>query len=315
MTTPKSSSNGNSWRTPWPGVGPTTEPLAASAVMKAMSGTWVGEQGETYTLLFPDINRWNCVCCEAQGLAMADLSFDEELGLVWWGKQKVYFVMAAEVVVNNHCARWYTQTPGGDTWTQKPSFVWTRQEPTASSNSPASSIDLIDLAQSECLPPPSIESIAEAASRATHEVMRQLLDQGGQGKIWLPHWNEQYRDLLGPCRDFLAAQPGKFIVNSSKGSRKYTVAVVDQSASLELDVTRKCLAKVAVREVMKQVEGVGVVSMPDWKDTFSAHLGTLRSFLESRPEFVVIPRRGGKFHVAPVNGACSSHAMLGNMPA
>mmetsp|Transcript_1600 Transcript_1600/g.3161 ORF Transcript_1600/g.3161 Transcript_1600/m.3161 type:complete len:392 (-) Transcript_1600:445-1620(-) len=308
MTTPKrgsgesgsgSTSSIYPQRTPWrQHESLTSEPLPASAVMKAMSGTWLGEQGETYTLLFPETLRWSCVCFDTQGVAMVELSFDKELGLVWWGTGKAFFMKGAQVVVNDHRVEWYA----AETGTRKPSFVWTREE----AKSPAR----------EARPARPLDAcVAEAAERATREIISQLLGQGGDGRLSLPHWSKEYRGLLGPLRDFLAAQPGKFIVNSSMGSRKYTVAVVDQSANFELDVTRKCLAKLAVREVMQQVEGVGVVSMPDWKDTFSAHLGTLRSFLESRPEFVVIPRRGGKFHVAPVNGACSSHAMLGNMPA
>jgi hypothetical protein len=59
---------------------------------------------------------------------------------------------------------------------------------------------------------------------------------------------------------------------------------------------------------MKQVTergSLGVVNLPDWKDTFSPLLGSLRPFLEGRPEFVVMPKRGGKFSVA-LSGACPS---------
>ena len=69
-------------------------------------------------------------------------------------------------------------------------------------------------------------------------------------------------------------------------------------------------------EVMKQVTergSVGVVSIPDWKVTFLPHLGALRAFLESRPEFVVIPKRGGKFNVAPA-GAFPDHGVHGHVP-
>ena len=200
--------------------------------MKAMSGTWLGEQGETYTLLFPETLRWNCVCFDTQGVAMVELSFDKELGLVWWGTGKAFFMKGAQVVVNDRRAEWYAAEKG----TQKPSFVWTREEakPPAHEARPAR---------------PADACVAEAAERATREIISQLLEQGGDGRLSLPQWNKEYRGLLGPLRDFLAAQPDKFIMTTLKGSRKYTVAVVESSANAELDATRRCLAKLAAREV------------------------------------------------------------------
>jgi hypothetical protein len=269
--------------------------------MKAISGTWLGEQGVTFALLFPDVIRWSCVCFHAHGdrpgqarpgqakagqAAMIELSFDEELGYVWWGKNKAFFVKGAEVVDNRHWARWYARHAPEDelTGTQKPSFVWSRQE----ADSPEHQ------ARQAC--------VAEAAEKVTKEIMRQLIEQGGEGRVVLPNWNEEYRGLLGPLREFLEAQPDRLVVSAltTDCSRKYTVAVVEPSASAELDATRRCLAKFAVREVTKQLTepgNVGVVSLPDWKETFSPHLGTLRSFLGSRPEFVIIPGRGSKFRV------------------
>jgi len=148
---------------------------------------------------------------------------------------------------------------------------------------------------------PSDAAVAEAATRATAEIMQQLVEQGGHGKIWFPQWNQKYRDLLGSLFDFLAAQPDKFTIRAQKDSRRFTVTVADPVAQTVLSATRKCLEKLAVRAVMKQVTAkgeFGVVDMPDWKDTYAAHLGTLRSFLEGRPEFVVIPKRGNNFSLA-----------------
>jgi len=296
--------------------------------MKAMSGQWRGDQGEIYTLLFPHANRWTCICCDSAGVAMVDLLFDEEFGFVWWGKDKAYFVMGAEIVVSNHWARWYAAE---DTWARKPRFAWTRLDPSqpkslsvTSQASPglpmgqglpmnqvshfnafsmpmAESLALQCAEQAALHAGPSDAAVAEAAARANGEITQQLVEQGGHGKIWLPQWNQEYRDLLGPLFDFLAAQPDRFAVRAPKDSRRFTVAVADPVAHGELGATRKCLARLAVQEVMKQVTAkgdFGVVSMPDWKETYATHLGTLRSFLEGRPEFVVARKRGSKFALA-----------------
>jgi len=311
----------------------TSEPVPASAVMKAMSGQWRGDQGEIYTLLFPHANRWTCICCDSAGVAMVDLLFDEEFGFVWWGKDKAYFVMGAEIVVSNHWARWYAAE---DTWARKPRFAWTRLDPSQPKSLSVTSQASPGLPMGQGLPMnqvsrfnlnefsmptaetlalqngevleqvcphagPSDAAVAEAATRATAEIMQQLVEQGGHGKIWFPQWNQKYRDLLGSLFDFLAAQPDKFTIRAQKDSRRFTVTVADPVAQTVLSATRKCLEKLAVRAVMKQVTAkgeFGVVDMPDWKDTYAAHLGTLRSFLEGRPEFVVIPKRGNKFSLA-----------------
>lgn len=265
--------------------------------MEAMIGTWLGEQGETFTLLFPETLQWSCVCFDKlTGVTVVQLTFDEELGHLWWGKGMAFFAKGAEVVANGRRAsvRWYAAEAG----TQTPRFVWTRLE---EADTPPPHTPPPRQARNSRL---GEASVAEAAERVTSEIIAQLLEQGGEGRIRLPHWKEQYHVLLGPLRDFLAARPDKFIVTTLKGSRDYTVAVVEPSATAKLDETRRCLAQIAVREILQQVTengSVGQVCVTDWKERFSAHLGPLRSFLDGRPEFVVIPKflkRRGKFNVA-----------------
>lgn len=269
------------------------EPVATSAVMQALSGIWVGQRGETYILDFISSNVWNCVRYDAAGTKEFQISYEEAEGLAWWGSEKGYFLDATQLVSANSQVMWYA---AGDKTRRKPRFVWSQQG-SASQATPTWIEQAQDVEADQ-----ADGSSPLLAACAIREVTEQLLEQGGHGRVWLPHWNEHYRVHLGPLRDFLDALPDKFTVTAGQGARKYAVAIAGAAANAELSALTQSLTAQAVQAIEEQVmapDSEGFVVIPDWKQRFSAHLGSIRSFLESQPDkFAIMPRRNGKFTVA-----------------
>jgi len=127
---------------------------------------------------------------------------------------------------------------------------------------------------------------------------------------------------LGSLREFLESRPDKFTVMPGEG-RKYTVALAGKRA-LEAQYDGPPAKKTktetnqatsgwdplvgsAIREIKEQLsqpDNDGYVYVNDWGQRFQASLGTLREFLESRPDkFVVTPGAGKRYTVALVDKA------------
>jgi len=162
---------------------------------------------------------------------------------------------------------------------------------------------------------------------AIQEITQMLQQQGGGGKVWVAHWGKRFEESCGPLRDFLDSQSDKFNVIPGDG-RKFEVELIQQgkrkrpaskiNGASMVGPTPKKKAKSngkgdgsspksngnpligeAIRTVKEQLSGGGNrVWVPGWGQRFQAELGSLRDFLESRPDkFTVIPGDGSRFSV------------------
>jgi len=172
---------------------------------------------------------------------------------------------------------------------------------------------------------------------AITEIKDQLRQQGGEGKVMISDWNEAYGIELGPLKLFLLSRPDKFVVFQGQG-KAFTVGLVSRDqvqqtpqkgahkgrntgkgppAKLALPAGKGPPAKLAlpaapednydpliaeaVRELKDQLRlqgGTGKVWIDDWRKNFG-ELGSLRQFLEARPDkFIVNPGRGKDFDVS-----------------
>jgi len=162
---------------------------------------------------------------------------------------------------------------------------------------------------------------------AITEIKDQLRQQGGEGKVMISDWNEVYGIELGPLKLFLLSRPDKFVVFQGQG-KSFTVGLVspDQGQQTSQKGAHKGrntgkgppaklalpapaapvdnydpLIAEAVRELKDQLRlqgGTGKVWIDDWRKHFG-ELGSLRQFLEARPDkFIVNPGRGKDFDVS-----------------
>jgi len=154
---------------------------------------------------------------------------------------------------------------------------------------------------------------------AITEIKSQLREQGGYGTVWVDLWSERF-SALGTLRQFLESRPDKFDVYPGHG-RGFTVALAGRVPSREYAqkerrrtemVARKgneyraendgydpsvAMAITELKSQLREQNGEGKVFIDDWKDRFK-HLGSMRGFMESRPDkFEVIPGRGRAFTV------------------
>jgi len=121
-----------------------------------------------------------------------------------------------------------------------------------------------------------------ASMRAIREVEELLKNADLDGYIEVPRWKERFEKELGSFQDFLAAHPDRFTILHGKGGSDFRVLR-----------TKEYLSNKAVEELDRQVDSSefdGFVEMPMWEETYAPILGTLREFLESRPDrFNVVP--------------------------
>jgi hypothetical protein len=151
---------------------------------------------------------------------------------------------------------------------------------------------------------------------AIQEITQLLQQQGGSGKVWIQNWGRRFEETCGSMRDFLESQPDKFSVIPGDG-RKFEVTLLKgqrkrpAAGSLVQPTPKKKAKSVgkgtghdpligeAIRTIKEQLSsGTNRVWVPGWGQRFQAQLGSLRDFLESRPDkFTVIPGDGNKFTV------------------
>lgn len=162
------------------------------------------------------------------------------------------------------------------------------------------------------------------ATSAVKEVKEQLQQPGNDGRVWVRDWKSKYEGTLGSLREFLEGR-SEFLVVPGEG-RKFTVELKGQQGGGggwnnssggwgggwgRSSGWKKgggqgqggwdpCVAA-AIREIKDQLTAhgnKGNVWIWKWGERFQEQLGTLREFLESRPDkFTVIPGEGRKFTV------------------
>eukprot|EP00931_Biecheleriopsis_adriatica_P084021 TRINITY_DN5773_c0_g1_i1.p1 TRINITY_DN5773_c0_g1~~TRINITY_DN5773_c0_g1_i1.p1 ORF type:complete len:453 (+),score=95.44 TRINITY_DN5773_c0_g1_i1:57-1415(+) len=152
-------------------------------------------------------------------------------------------------------------------------------------------------------------------------IKEQLREQGGQGKVWIDEWNVLYKNELGSLREFLSSRPDKFRVIPGAGNA-FTVALatgeqVQKNTSKASNSNAKALLALpasggydpVVAECIKEIKqqlfaqgGSGKVWVESWNQRFG-HLGSLRQFIESRPDkFSIHSGKGATFTVALATG-------------
>jgi len=156
-------------------------------------------------------------------------------------------------------------------------------------------------------------------SSAIQEIKAQLNAQGGVGIVRIENWQERYAAELGPLKQFLLSRPDKFNV-VPEGNGKFYVELVDLGGATSSrgrgkgnDVGRgqylvnesRDFVSDAIRIIKQQLKeqgGSGKVRIEDWATTFAPRLGTLREFLESRPDKFTVHRAGRGFVASLVDG-------------
>lgn len=119
------------------------------------------------------------------------------------------------------------------------------------------------------------------ALHAIREIDEQLDHPDFDGQLQIPRWGERYGEELGSLKTFLESWPDRFTV------------IPGEDCSFSVMKTADAMGKRAIAEIEAQLidpEHDGFLRIPHWSDQFAPSLGSLRSFLESRPD---------KFHVTP----------------
>jgi len=151
-------------------------------------------------------------------------------------------------------------------------------------------------------------------AEAINEIKGQLVEQGGAGKVWVDNWKGRFGDSLGELRSFIESRADKFVVIPT-GGKSFMVSLASlmggslakpaqsQKVPAKANATPKAKGSAvqAVKEIQEQLKqqgGNGMVWVDNWKTRFSTLAETPREFIESRPEFELIPGAGNKFTVA-----------------
>mmetsp|Transcript_28053 Transcript_28053/g.80899 ORF Transcript_28053/g.80899 Transcript_28053/m.80899 type:complete len:404 (+) Transcript_28053:121-1332(+) len=93
-------------------------------VETSLEGEWQGEKGETYTIQPQGEATWICMRQDGYRSKRYTVVYDQELGFLWWGLQKTYFLDLADVRDMPDRARWYSASDRVKK--RRPRFAWTR---------------------------------------------------------------------------------------------------------------------------------------------------------------------------------------------
>lgn len=162
-----------------------------------------------------------------------------------------------------------------------------------------------------------------SVAEAIREIRQQLELQGGAGEVWVDNWMARFASL-GTTRAFLESRPDKFTVIPGAG-RKFTVALNNAggkggaqkrspaSSGFPTPVAKKAKTAKAsdddlegqlIAEITAQLmkaNSAGKVWVNGWNGRYGKTFGTLREFLDSRPDtFDVTEGEGTRFTVSLV---------------
>lgn len=286
-------------------------------------GEWVSDEGERCRVRFPKEVAGVCLLGSGTSPKAFSLSCDSRSDAIWWGIHKTYWMSISELCDNQDEIVWYRSGAG---FRAKAAFVWCRQRAARQNGSRSQGQGAeLEVRRGTSASHDSIGEEASAGSwpqaskeAAIKEIEDQLNHPEHDGSVRIPRWNQRFRHSLGTLRQFLESCPERFVVIPGEG-RKYSVAAPTASSdangtgslSSEWNIAasghasqHRCEAS-AVQELERQLSqprSQGFVWVNNWNQRYLRHLGTLRGFLESRPDkFKVIPQSGKSYRVALVD--------------
>mmetsp|Transcript_31704 Transcript_31704/g.67414 ORF Transcript_31704/g.67414 Transcript_31704/m.67414 type:complete len:671 (+) Transcript_31704:109-2121(+) len=184
--------------------------------------------------------------------------------------------------------------------------------------------------EDSCVPgddPVDLEQASQTlALSAAKEVEEQLKAPGNEGHVRISRWHSRYGYTLGSLRRFLESRPAQFTV-SATGDGQFTVAsaisnaemaktVSDAPAGQSYDAGLDGIAARACAEIEAQLcdpSSHGYVWITKWNERYLRHLGSLRDFLENRPDkFTVIPGTGKGYRVEVIRGGAAPSESVGS---
>jgi len=254
---------------------PSPAQVMLTAVKKALAGHWLDDNHGTYRIDFHEETRWTCVLEGADRSLRFPLSYDARRNVIWWGADKTHFIDASAVFERPDEIRWYQS---GDTERHQPEFAWYRFSPAEDMN-----------------------DYEVCKSSAIEEIEEQLLSPGNDGRVRISLWDQRYGRCLGSLKNFLASCPDKFTVIPGDGYRFTVTPVCKATNGSHLG----SIVANAIWEIEDQLyapDSKGYIWINRWNERYLPYLGTLRDFLESRPDkFNVIPGKGKGFQVWPAD--------------
>ncbi|CAE8593743.1 unnamed protein product [Polarella glacialis] len=290
---------------------------------KGLEGTWLGEDGETYTTyLHAGKPMWICIMRDsAGGRESFSLSFDEHENKVWWGSEKTFFLDASELREEpahfpvawepaHFRVAWYS---AADQAKRRPQYFWHRAPSQQQKEQQQQQQPQQQQQQQQPSKFQGFDTYALDKQCAIRDLEEKLTLPSSDGHVHLPQWDKCYLQSLGTLREFLEKCPEKFKVVPGHDKWTYTVALVGAGPSAQqkkVDVCFrgrwKALGDAAIAEITQQLADPGrkgFVWIKQWSQSYQRQLGSLRSFLQSRPDkFKVIPTSSSSDAEASTSG-------------
>ncbi|CAE8634643.1 unnamed protein product [Polarella glacialis] len=282
---------------------PTPGQVMAGTLKKSLGGAWVGAEGESYIILCDDLFL-TCVRTDnrhwgsgLQGVVSEpgqknsrawskELFFDFRDNMIWWGRERSYFLDVSEIRWTPEEVTWHVS--GNGEGPRQP-FTWHRPHE-----------NWADAAESTQMKPSVFGSV---------------------NPVKVKRWNKQPR-VASPSEPREASP--ETVATKQQASKELPAAPAISAAAAPRSQSRWedhtwcsakdwCSAKEqrhgrqsegdslaawsAIQEIEEQLdhpENTGFIWIDHWNERFLPQLGTLRGFLESRPDRFAVTRTSGK---------------------
>mmetsp|Transcript_34344 Transcript_34344/g.80144 ORF Transcript_34344/g.80144 Transcript_34344/m.80144 type:complete len:437 (-) Transcript_34344:18-1328(-) len=281
---------------------PTPQDVDLTSLKQQLAGEWLGRQGCKYQVVFGDLHDIRVTRVHQDSPAQPDvpLYLDIRERFMWWGKDRLYFLDLSEVDWMSEPASLVWRDPGCG---QRPDMEW--QRPTHERNDSSGSQVRVqrwarrtplqtgeDVAQEPASMPTPADSVPAQSASSPQDVEakpRQPKAQTSSRAVWKPVVRADSTDkaLEGEAKLWKLQQTA-------------LAGVPDESRKAAAD-RKDELAEEALREIISQLKrpgNGGYVWVDDWNERFNATLGTVRNFIESKPDkFQVTPTTGRGYRV------------------
>lgn len=105
---------------------PAMADVVRAALQKNLAGEWVGGMGESYRILFDSMSRWTVLRSDANGTRKYVLIFCEELGCIWWGEGRTFYLDCSELLGQPDQVRLYPSSEMNQQH-RRARFTWHRR--------------------------------------------------------------------------------------------------------------------------------------------------------------------------------------------